>query len=362
MMKQIAYLCLSKGWGGLEMNQLRSAKAMQDRGHQVLILGQKESPIIHNAKRLNMPYYIVDKNPGHYQWRLAWHLSRIILRKGFDNLIFRNNREMSLAASIAFFASGKIRVHYFMEMALGGTRNQWFRTLRYSYFTNWVCPLPYLAVQVKQNAKINPEKIKQIPSGLQFEKYLEVERLAAREALQWPLNSKLLVVVGRIDPKKRQDFVWEMFSRRQKSEEYLVFVGSSTADEPDTFEKDLRLKISAHPKGRQVVWAGFIENMSAVYAAADMIIMPAAFETFGMATLEALYANCPVVGANNGGSAELIDKYGGGKLFAYKSKAALDDAINQVISKNYPLAKREAIKQHFDFNSVCSRIENEVLQ
>ena len=36
-MKQIAYLCLSKGWGGLEMNQIRNAKAMQDRGHNVLV-------------------------------------------------------------------------------------------------------------------------------------------------------------------------------------------------------------------------------------------------------------------------------------------------------------------------------------
>ena len=269
---------------------------------------------------------------------------------------------MSLAASIAFFAFGKIRVHYFMEMALGGTRNQWFRTLRYSYFSTWVCPLPYLAVQVKQNAKINPEKIKQIPSGLQFEKYFEVTRLEARKALQWPLNSKLLVVVGRIDRKKRQDFVWEMFSQRQESEEHLVFVGSSTADEPATFEKELRLKISVHPKGNRVIWAGFIENMSAVYAAADLIIMPAAFETFGMATLEALYANCPVVGANNGGSAELIDIYGGGKLFNYKSEAALSESINQVLSNNYPLAKRDEIKQHFDFNAVCMRIENEVLK
>jgi glycosyltransferase involved in cell wall biosynthesis len=98
-----------------------------------------------------------------------------------------------------------------------------------------------------------------------------------------------------------------------------------------------------------------------VYAAADLIIMPAAFETFGMATLEALYANCPVVGANNGGTAELINLYHGGCLFEYDNPADLNLAINRVLSNEFECAKRKAIQQHFDLTSVCSRIEKEVL-
>ena len=360
-MKHIAYLCLSKGWGGLEMNQLRNAKAMQDRGHRVLIIGQKNSPIIQNASRLNIPYYIVQKKTGHYQWVFAWKLSKVLLQKDFQHLIFRNNREMSLAASIAFFSFGKIRVHYFMEMALGGTRTQWFRTLRYVFFTTWVCPLPYLVQQVKEKANVSADKIKEIPSGISFDQYHAAEKIAARQKLTWPLDSKLMVVVGRIDAKKRQDFVWEMFSQRQEGNEYLIFVGASTADEPNTFEKELQVKISAHPKGKQVIWAGFQEAIENVYAAADLVIMPAAFETFGMATLEALRETCPVVGANNGGTAELINLYDGGCLFDYQSKNALSEAINRIFSGEFQIAKSTAIKQHFDFNYVCSRIENEVL-
>lgn len=360
-MKHIAYLCLSKGWGGLEMNQLRNAKAMQDRGHLVMIIGQKDSPIIQYASKLSIPYYIVQKKTGHYQWAFAWSLSKVLLKKGFDHLIFRNNREMSLAASIAFFSFRKIRVHYFMEMALGGSRTQWFRTLRYVFFTTWVCPLPYLVQQVKEKANVTRHKIKEIPSGITFDQYHAVEKTAARQKLLWPLDAKLIVVVGRIDPKKRQDFVWEMFSQRQESNEYLIFVGASTADEPNTFEKELQLKTAAHPKGKNVIWAGFKEEIELVYAAADLIIMPAAFETFGMATLEALYANCPVVGANNGGTAELINLYHGGCLFEYDNPADLNLAINRVLSNEFECAKRKAIQQHFDLTSVCSRIEKEVL-
>ena len=60
-MKRIAYLCLSEGWGGLEMNQIRNAKAMQDRGHNVLILTLKNSATLFEAQQQNLPYYTFEK-------------------------------------------------------------------------------------------------------------------------------------------------------------------------------------------------------------------------------------------------------------------------------------------------------------
>ena len=361
-MKQIAYLCLSKGWGGLEMNQIRNAKAMQDRGHQVLMIVQDQSPVQLQALALSIPYYIVQKKPGHYQWLFALKLVRILKKYDKQHLFFRNNREMSLAASIAFFSFGKIKVHYFMEMALGGLRKEWFRTLRYSFFTTWNCPLPYLVNQVREFARMDNNKMNLIPSGYHFLTEPSIGQKSALSKLNWPENSKLLVVVGRLDPKKRQDFVWEMFAMRPHENEYLVFVGTSTADETPIFEKELRTKINAHPKGKQVIWAGFQENMVAVYAAADLIIMPSAFETFGMATLEALSLGCPVVGSNTGGTSELIALYGGGLTFKNQSQENLSEQIDHVLKGAFPVVQIEQLKQHFSFEHVCEQIENEVLK
>jgi glycosyltransferase involved in cell wall biosynthesis len=177
----------------------------------------------------------------------------------------------------------------------------------------------------------------------------------------WPEKSKLLVVVGRLDPKKRQDFIWDMFSKRQAEDEYLIFVGASTADEVPVFEKDLRVKINAHPKGKRVLWAGFQKDMQAVYAAADLIIMPSAFETFGMATLEALGTGCPVVGSNTGGTSELLELYGGGLTFKKERQEDLSEQIDQVLKGAFPAVKIEQLKQHFSFEHVCEQIENKVL-
>jgi glycosyltransferase involved in cell wall biosynthesis len=360
-MKQIAYLCLSKGWGGLEMNQIRNAKAMQDRGHNVLILTLDNSATLFEAQQQNLPYYTFEKKPTYYQWFFAWQIARNLSKQNIKHLFFRNNREMSLAASIAFFSFRKIKVHYFMEMALGGRKTQWFRTLRYTFYSTWSCPLPYLVRQVHENARVSKSKINLIPSGFQFIKGASPDQNSARFKLKWPEKSKLLVVVGRLDPKKRQDFVWDMFSKRQDENEYLIFVGASTADEAPVLETDLRIKINAHPKGKRVLWAGFQNDMQFVYAAADLIIMPSAFETFGMATLEALSMGCPVVGSNTGGTSELLELYGGGLTFENQSQEDLSEQIDQVLKGAFPAVKIEQLKQHFSFEHVCEQIENKVL-
>ena len=360
-MKRIAYLCLSEGWGGLEMNQLRNAQQMQSRGHEVLLIVNLESPIHQAASQANIPIYTVQQKPKHYQWWFASQLARQLIKQGFFHLIIRNNRELSIAASVRFFSRGKVDVHYFMEMALGGKRTQMFRTLRYAFLSTWVCPLPYLHAQVLEQTKIAPRKVKEIPSGLVFNSEALLSKTEARMQLQWPLDQKLILVVGRIDPKKRQAFVWDCFAQRSNTDEILIFVGESTPDEPSFYHLALQEKIKKHPKSKAVIWAGFQQNMSLIYQAADMVIMAADHETVGMVTLEALQNQSPVLGVNNGGSKEIIGFFGGGLCFESSSIESLSSRIDQILVGNYPALNYRSFQQHFDFNHVCALVETEVL-
>jgi glycosyltransferase involved in cell wall biosynthesis len=360
-MKRIAYLCLSEGWGGLEMNQLRNAQQMKSRGYDVLLIVNLESPIQRAAKLACIPFYVVAQKPKHYQWLFALKLAVFLAKQSYHHLLFRNNREQSIAASVAFFSHGKIKTHYFMEMALGGKRTQLFRTLRYALLSTWVCPLPYLKAQVLQQTRIAKHKVKEIPSGLIFKSEVIVEKTNARIDLQWPLEKKLIVMVGRIDPKKRQAFVWDCFKQRTNADEFLIFVGESTPDEASVYYRNLREKVNGHPKNRQVIWAGFHEKMELVYHAADVVISAADKETVGMVTLEALQNNCPVLGVNNGGSKEIIELFGGGLCFELNSVASLLNGIDQIMEGAFPALNKPYFKQHFDFNGVCSQVETEVL-
>lgn len=361
-MKRIAYLCLSDAWGGLEMNQLRNAQFMKDRGHRVVLIANAKSAIASHAQSTNIPLYIVKQKPKHYQWFFAWRLMKYLKRNDFQDLIFRNNREQSIAASVAFFSARKIKTHYFMEMALGGKRTQFFRTLRYALIDTWNCPLPYLKCQVLEQTKVEPSKIKEIPSGLFFDKEKNLDKVKARKLLAWPADQFIIVMPGRIDPKKRQHFVWETFSTRSNSKELLIFVGEPTLKEPTHYFEKLQAKIGSHPKNKQVIWQGFEQNMALVYQAADLIVMAASHETVGMATLEALQNNCPVVAVNNGGGKAILETFGGGLLFEEDSEKHFSYCIDEVRDGNFPVLQQSAFEQHFDFTRVCSLVEAEILR
>ena len=360
-MKRIAYLCLSGGWGGLEMNQLRNAQQMQNRGHSVLLIANAETPIAKAAAQANIPLYTVAQKPKHYQWVFAKKLARHLREGGFEHLFFRNNRELSIAASVRFFSFGKVRVHYFMEMALGGQKTQFFRTLRYQFIDTWVCPLPYLQLQVLRQTRIAERKVKEIPSGLIFNSETLLSKEEARMQLQWPLDKKLIVVVGRIDPKKQQAFVWESFKQRTAPNELLIFIGEPTPDENNTYHQTLFKNIQTHSKRNQVLWLDFQTEMALIYSAADAVIMAADQETVGMVTIEALKFACPVVGANNGGTKELIETYGGGVCFRSLDQQDLNLKINSALKGETPSLRSALFEQHFDFKRVCAQVETEVL-
>lgn len=360
-MKRIAYLCLSDGWGGLEMNQLRNALQMQKRGHDVLLITNSSSPVAKAAEQDNIPIYIVDQKAKHYQWLFAWQLAVKLLKEGRRDLFFRNNRELSIAASVQFFSSGRVRSHYFMEMAMGGIRTQFFRTLRYKFIHTWVCPLPYLVNQVKQQSRVAENKINLIHSGVSMDRQTYLNPIEARNKLGWPTDKKIMVVVGRIDLKKRQHFIWESFCQRPSLNELLVFVGAPTPDQDSSYHTSLLESIKSHPKSNQVLWSGFHRAMDLVYSAADLVIMAADHETVGMVTIEALFNDCIIVGSKNGGTREIIETYGGGLCFTPNDQNELNQQLDSALQGHVPPINRSLFEQHFDFNYVCERVETEIL-
>lgn len=77
----------------------------------------------------------------------------------------------------------------------------------------------------------------------------------------------------------------------------------------------LRAFAARHP---HVEWQGYKDDardVARVLASADVVLAPGAHESFSLATAEALACATPVLGADRGGNAELVDLSGGGLTF-----------------------------------------------
>jgi glycosyltransferase involved in cell wall biosynthesis len=357
----IAYLCSSLGWGGLEMNHLRNALWMSERGHDVSIICTKHSPLHEALKKTDLRVIAIRKPSKHYAFFSAFQLRKKLSALKVTDLMIRSSFDMSIAASISFFSGRKIRSHFFMEMMFLSNKQQFFRTIRYSFLDSWVCSLEYMKELVSSATRIDAKKLQVIPSGLDFRKEALMPKELAREQLGFLENHILFGMIGRIDRKKRLDLAISALKMCQNPHFQLFFIGAVTPDTRDSYLAELQQSINEFGLEKQVHFLGFQENTSEYYRAMDAVIMASDFETFGMGTIEAMAQKTPVIGTNAGGSKELLTRFPFGKLISPHSKEELAQAMVNIPKSEYPEFDFDVFQAHFNHENICEKVERNIL-
>jgi len=98
------------------------------------------------------------------------------------------------------------------------------------------------------------------------------------------------------------------------------------------YERELRRLISSFSLEQDVVLLGAVDDISLVYASADVVVQPAIHpEGFGRVVVEAQLAGVPVVATRIGGAKELIDDGKSGLLIPAGDAAALRSAAARIL-------------------------------
>jgi L-malate glycosyltransferase len=141
-----------------------------------------------------------------------------------------------------------------------------------------------------------------IPNFLDCARYRRRDNAALRQRLAADETTKLAIHVSNFRPVKRIDAVMEVFARiSQVVPSRLLLVG----DGPELgtayrLGRDLGVSELVEPLGAQ-------EDVIPLLSAADVFLLPSAQESFGLAALEALACEVPVVASNVGGLPEVIE-------------------------------------------------------
>jgi D-inositol-3-phosphate glycosyltransferase len=187
----------------------------------------------------------------------------------------------------------------------------------------------------------DPGRIRIVPPGVDHAFFGPGHRPQARRALGLPLDGRLLLFVGRIQPLKCADAAIETLAELLEGgrEPYrLVVVGGPSGPHG---EKSLRsLHDVADARGvRDHVH--FIEPqphelLSSYYRAADVCLVPSRSESFGLVALEAAACGTPVVASAVGGLTTLVDDGRTGFLVDDPDPRAYANAVRRVFEE--PLA------------------------
>jgi D-inositol-3-phosphate glycosyltransferase len=186
-----------------------------------------------------------------------------------------------------------------------------------------------------------PGRIRIVPPGVDHAFFGPGHRPQARRALGLPLDGRLLLFVGRIQPLKRADVAIETLAEllRRGGEPFrLVVVGGPSGPHGEKSLQSLYDVADARGVREHVHFVAPQphELLSSYYRAADACIVPSRSESFGLVALEAAACGTPVVASAVGGLTTLVDHGHTGYLVDDPDPVAYAAAVRKVFDE--PLA------------------------
>ena len=319
---KIGFYCSSISWGGLEMNSVRYAQALQQENFEIQVYGVAGSSFFQSATELGLPIQAVPRNKKYFDFKHARSLAKIFQNDGIEIVHFRDNRDLDFLGWVKFFSSGKIKLIYHQAMQLGVSKKDILHTFRFNRIGAWVSTLDYMKNQVLSHTKFPEKKLHVIPLGTNIDSTSIYSKEEARNLLNLPSAKFLIGVVGRLDEKKGQLEVIQALSMLKENEKdiHVVFIGDKTKDEANDYVQKLKNAIELNHLQEKTTFLPHQSDIQKLYGAFDLVIVPSWEETFGTVTIEAMASGVPVIGSNTAGTAEIL----GNEVFLFQARNPKD--------------------------------------
>ena len=366
----IGILCLSQSLGGLELNTLNFAGWLTKRGWDITLFLSPDSPIAEKAQQHHLPVAFAHRSFRYFDVWNASQLAKKIDAEHIDVLLFTNNQDTSLVAWVKTFCR-HLKVIYQQQMQIGVSKKDWLHTQRFQLIDAWVSPLKWLANEVKEKTLYNPDKVHVIPLGAELDKFAENKwsKALARAELGLSQEAHIIGILGRIDPKKGQDFLIRAihFLNTQQQEVELLIMGEPTRNEGEAYFQTLQDLTASLGLSDKVHFRNFTDKPEIFYKAIDIFAMASVNETFGMVTIEAMASGLPVIATQSGSNPELLRKGGLGLLYPPQDVTAFAACVLRYLRfpkkmKRYgELAKKEAQRKYSHIRQ-CETTEELILQ
>lgn len=149
-----------------------------------------------------------------------------------------------------------------------------------------------------------------------------------------PDRPRRLLYVGRLDRDKQIDLLLAVLPHLLQDTDAEVTIAGTGAFR-STFER------LAHPRLRYVGYVRDRSALAALYGAHDILLAPGAYETFGLAALEASAAGLIVVGPDRGGTGTLLREMESPFVFRAGDPEACLSAVRDALQADWAQASRE---------------------
>jgi D-inositol-3-phosphate glycosyltransferase len=205
-----------------------------------------------------------------------------------------------------------------------------------------------------------PGRIHTIPCGIDLDLFRPQPREQARLDLRLDHDRPVILWVGRLEALKGVDILVSAVAQLGERDVTLLLVGGD--DRASGLRESLEAQAAAEGITANVRFEGPVphDRLPAYYSAADVVVVPSYYESFGLVAVEAMACGTPVVASRVGGLVSTVTDGVTGYLIPWRCPEPFAEKLevllnNPELRANFSAAARRSVERYR-----WSRIGNEM--
>lgn len=188
--------------------------------------------------------------------------------------------------------------------------------------------------------KANDRKLVVIPPGVDTSHFYPIQADEAKQYIGLRPENRMVLFVGRIEPLKGVDTLIQAMACLDLQEVHRPVHLAIIGGEPNAIPQDMSAEMTRLQKlcdelcmGGLVVFLGKRgqDTLPYYYSAAEVVVMPSLYESFGMVALEAMACGTPVIASEVGGLGYLVQNGETGYTIPDSDPEALCDRLSSLL-------------------------------
>jgi glycosyltransferase involved in cell wall biosynthesis len=330
----IAFVCFSSSFGGLELSLLKLASEFNKRMADCLIIVPPDTPLAQSAKHYNLKVELLKTKLKYGDITASIRLAHIFRSHRIDVVVLMQSKDMSIV-TVAHVLYPYAKLVFYQGMQFGINKRDILHTWMYSHLTLWITLTKRMKQEVIEHTRMLQERISIIPLGTDIHRFDPslYDQKTTRKQFDIPESKLVVGMLGRLDQQKGQEEFIRAIPILLKHQTNLHFV--ITGDETQGqhgFKKNLRDLSIELRVSNEVQFLPFTDAVPEFMSAIDIFVLPSYAETFGLVLVEAMAMGKAIVATNSGGVPEIITDGSTGLLVPPRDVQALADTLLKLLN------------------------------
>lgn len=312
----IAQVCSSPSWGGLEIHVAILSQWLIEAGHQITVFCRPGSPLDRDCRRRAIP--VLPFAPAGYLDVCAVRRLRRQMEASAIDLVHAHYAQDLWIIAPALRRRGKRALIFIKHIGTSKPKRDPLHRWIYGRVDHVIAISRVIEENLLATHPLQRSQVSIIHHGLDLREFQRDEESRRRIRREWGIAETEILVgtAGRLQAGKGHleflDMAAAITARHDDAR--FVIVGEATRGEEERSRAILERR-AALGLEEQVLMPGFRRDMPQVLAAMDIFAFPSRAEAFGLVLIEAMAAGTAVISTRSDGILDIIEHGQNGLLF-----------------------------------------------